>query len=70
MSFTRQPRMPIKEDKRIEVFQKVFFSMKSETDEGLSTWSNFPERPTEKELASNRPVVPDRIFLRDQQKKN
>ena len=32
--------------------------MKSETDDGLSSCSKFPERPTKKELASNRPVLP------------
>ena len=33
--------------------------MKSETDEGLSSYSNFPERPTETELAANKPVLPE-----------
>ena len=33
--------------------------MKSETDDGLSSCSNFPERPTEAELAANRPVLPE-----------
>ena len=37
---------------------KKFFSMKSETD-GLSSCSNFPERPTETELAANKPVLPE-----------
>ena len=31
---------------------KILFSMKSETDDGLSNSSNFPERPTESEQAS------------------
>ena len=35
------------------------FSMKSETDDGLSSCSNFPERPTEAELAANKPVLPE-----------
>ena len=35
------------------------FSMKSETDDGLSSCSNFPERPTETELAANKPVLPE-----------
>ena len=38
---------------------KKLFSMKSETDNGLSSCSYFPERPTEKELASNKPVLPE-----------
>ena len=33
------------------------FSMKSETDDGLSSCSNFPERPTEAELAANKLVL-------------
>ena len=33
--------------------------MKSETDDGLSSCSNFPERPTETELAANKPVLPE-----------
>ena len=38
---------------------KTLFSMKSETDDGLSSCSNFPERPTETELAANKPVLPE-----------
>ena len=33
--------------------------MKSETDDLLSSCSNFPERPTEIELASDKPVLPE-----------
>ena len=33
--------------------------MKSERDNGLSSCSNFPERPTETELAANKPVLPE-----------
>ena len=33
--------------------------MNSETDDGLSSCSNFPERPTETEIASNKPVLPE-----------
>ena len=33
--------------------------MKSETDDGLSSCSNFAERPTETELAANKPVLPE-----------
>ena len=38
---------------------KKLFSMKSETDDGMSSCSNFPMRPTETELASNKPVLPE-----------
>ena len=38
---------------------RKLFSMKSETDNGLSSCSNFPERPTEAELAANKPVLPE-----------
>ena len=37
---------------------KKLFSMKSETEDGLSSCSNFPERPTETQLAANKPVLP------------
>ena len=40
-------------------FSRKLFSMKSETDDGLSSCSNFPERPTETELAANKPVLPE-----------
>ena len=33
--------------------------MKSEKDDGLSNCSNFPERPTETELAADKPVLPE-----------
>ena len=36
---------------------RKLFSMKSETDDGLSSCSNFPERPTEAELAANKPEI-------------
>ena len=38
--------------------------MKSETDDGLSSCSSFPERPTETELAANKPVLPEIEHLR------
>ena len=37
---------------------RKLFSMKSETDDGLSSCSRFPERPTETELAANKLVLP------------
>ena len=33
--------------------------MKPETDDGLSSYSNFQERPTETELAARKPVLPE-----------
>ena len=38
-------------------FSKKLFSMKSETDDGLSSCSSFSERPTETDLAANKPVL-------------
>ena len=35
------------------------FSMKSETDDGLSSCSNFPERSSSYELESDKPVLPE-----------
>ena len=35
------------------------FSMKSDTDDGLSSCSNFPERPSSYELESYKPVLPE-----------
>ena len=36
---------------------KKLFSMKSETDDRLSSCSNFPERPTQTELAASKPIL-------------
>ena len=36
-----------------------FFSIKSDTDDGLSSCSNFPERPSSHELESDKPVLPE-----------
>ena len=36
----------------------ILFSMKSETDDGLSSCSNFPERPSSYKLDSDKPVLP------------
>ena len=47
-------------------FSRKLFSMKSETDDGLSSCSNLPERPTETELAANRPVLPEIEHLKGQ----
>ena len=44
--------------KRINELKSIhkLFSMKSETDDGLSSCSNFPERPSSYELESDKPV--------------
>ena len=34
-------------------------SLKSETDNGISSCSNFPERPTLEEMEMNKPVLPE-----------
>ena len=39
-------------------------SLKSETDDGLSSCSNFPERPTPDEMQSDKPVLPEIEHLR------
>ena len=45
--------------KRIDEFESIDkqFSMVSETDDGLSSCSNFPERPSSYELESEKPVL-------------
>ena len=47
--------------KRINELKSIhkLFSMKSETDDGLSSCSNFPERPSSNELESDKPVLPE-----------
>ena len=40
-------------------FIHKLFSMKSETDNCLSSCSNFPERPSSYELESDKPVLPE-----------
>ena len=52
--------------KRIDEFKSnnKLFSMKSETDDGLSSCSNFPERPSSNELESDKPVLPEIEHLR------
>ena len=39
-------------------------SLKSETDDGLSSCSNFPERPTLGEMEMDKPVLPEIEHLR------
>ena len=43
---------------------KKSFSMKLETDDGLSSCSNFPERPTETEVAAKKHVLPEIEYLK------
>ena len=47
--------------KRINELKSIhkLFSMKSETDDGLLSCSNFPERPSSYELESDKPVLPE-----------
>ena len=60
--------MPLK----IKIFKRIFefksfnklFSMKSETDDGLSSCSRFPERPSSYELESDKPVLSEIEHLR------
>ena len=54
--------------KRINELKSIhkLFSMKSETDDGLSSCSNFPERSSSHELESDKPVfIRDRTFRRE-----
>ena len=50
--------------KRIKVSSCVIISPKSETDDGLSSCSNFPEKPTLEELKKKKPVLPEIEQLR------
>ena len=47
--------------KRINELKSIhkLFSMKFETDNGLSSCSNFPERPSSYKQESNKPVLPE-----------
>ena len=53
--------------KRINELKSIhkFFSMKSETDDGLSSCSNFPERPSSCEQESDKPVLPEIEHLKE-----
>ena len=48
----------LKRINELKSFHKLF-SMKSNTDDGLSSCSNFPERPSSYELESDKPVLPE-----------
>ena len=47
--------------KRINELKSIhkLFSMKSDTDDGLLSCSNFPERPSSYKLESDKPVLPE-----------
>ena len=48
----------LKKIKELKSIHKQF-SMKSETDDGFSSRSNFPERPSSYKLESDKPVLPE-----------
>ena len=50
--------------KKIKGSSGLVKSLKLETDDGLSSYSNFPERPTLDELQSDKPVLPEMEHLR------
>ena len=49
-----------------KIEEKIYSSglVNSETDDGLSSCSNFPERPTIEELEKDKPVLPEIEHLR------
>ena len=49
---------------RIKDSSGLIKSLKSETDDGLSSCSNFPERPTLDEKQTDKPVLPEIEHLR------
>ena len=48
----------LKRTNELKTIHKLF-SMKSDTDDGLSSCSNFPERSSSYELESDKPVLPE-----------
>ena len=50
--------------KKIKDSSGLVKSLKSETDDGLSSCSNFPERPTLEEMELDKPVLPEIEHLR------
>ena len=53
----------LKRNNELKSIHKLF-SMKSDTDDGLSSCSNFPERPSSYELESDKLVLPEIEHLR------
>ena len=51
--------------KKIKDSSGLVKSLKSESDDGLSSCSNFPERPTLEEMEMDKPVLPEIEHLRD-----
>ena len=53
--------------KRVNKLESLFkkISMRPETDDGLSNYSQFPERLSSYELESNKPILPEIEHLRD-----
>ena len=45
--------------KKMKISPGRINSLKSETDDGLSSCSNFPERATKEELEMNKPILPE-----------
>ena len=45
--------------KKIKGSSGLVKSLKSETDDGLSSCSNFPEKPTLDEMQRDKPVLPE-----------
>ena len=54
----------IKFERELTNLLAKLFSMKSETDDGLSSCSNFPDRPSSFELESDKPILPEIEHLR------
>ena len=50
--------------KKIKGSSGLVKSLQSETDDGLSSCSNFPERPTLEEKEMDKPVLPEIEHLR------
>ena len=50
--------------KKIKDSSGLVKSLKSETDDGLSSCLKFPERPTLEEMEMDKPVLPEREHLR------
>ena len=50
--------------KKIKGSSGLVKSLKSETDDGFSSCSNFPERPTLEEMEMDKTVLPEKEHLR------
>ena len=62
-SFRADRNLILKRIVELKSVKKVF-SMRSETIEGLSSCSKFPQRPSSYELQSDKPVLPEIEHLR------